>query len=265
MTLKEFVWHKILGRPYTLAVRDSGRGEPVVLLHGLGLSGAVWEKLVILLGKNVRTICPDLLGFGDSPRPDWSNYTVNDHARAIVATLKKRGVKKPVTIVGHSMGCLIAAHIAAKYPQWVSHLVLYAPPLFVDEPDFPTHGKLRSRYFAFYEYIVSHPKLALLPQRRLWRIARKTFGLYLDQEKWLPFERSLRNTIMAQQAYQDFVRLQVPTDIIHGRLDFVIVRLEVATMLKANPNIKIHTFTGTHNLTARAAKFIHGILKNTNE
>lgn len=263
MAFKDFVWHKLLRRPYQLAVRDSGKGEVVVMLHGLAASGAAWQKLANLLGDSVRSIRPDLLGFGDSPMPDWSSYAVSDHARAVIYTLKKRGVQKPVTIVGHSMGCLIAAHIATKYPQWVKRLVLYAPPLFVDEPNFPTHGKLRGRYFAFYEYIVSHPKLALSPQRRLWRLARKTFGLYLDEQKWLPFERSLRNTIMAQQAYQDFVRLTVPTHIIHGRLDFVIVRLEVAAMLKANPNITIHAFTGTHNLTQRAATFIHGILKTT--
>lgn len=260
MTLKEFVWHKLLRRPYTLAVKESGTGDPVVLLHGLALNGAVWQKLVALLGDNVRAIRPDLLGFGDSPRPDWSDYSVDDHARAVVATLKKRGVTKPVTIVGHSMGCLVAAHIATKYPQIVKRLVLYAPPLFVDEPDFPIHGKMRSRYFAFYEYIASRPQLALLPQQRLWRIAQSMFGLHLDQERWLPFERSLRNTIMAQQAYEEFIALQVPTDIVHGRLDFVIVRAEITAILKANPRITMHTFTGTHNLSGRAAKFLYDIL-----
>src|SRR4029450_6998185 len=118
MTFKDFLWHKLLRRPYQLAVRDSGQGEVVVMLHGLAASGATWQKVADLLGDSVRVIRPDLLGFGDSPRPDWTNYTVQDPARAVIATLKKRGVKKPVTIVGHSMGCLIAAHIATKYPRW---------------------------------------------------------------------------------------------------------------------------------------------------
>jgi pimeloyl-ACP methyl ester carboxylesterase len=262
MTYKDIFWHKFFRRPYVLTVKDQGIGDPIVMLHGLGLHSGMWDALVKLLqsGKQWRIIRPDLLGFGDSPKPQWGDYTVGDHARAVVATLKKLGIRQPVTIVGHSMGCLIAAHIATKYPRKVKRLILYAPPLFANEPAFPKHLRKHDRYFAFYEYLVAHPNLVLLPKHRLWRMAKKTFGLYLDQEKWLPFERSLRNTIMAQQAYNEFIRLSTPTDIIHGRLDFVIVRAEVKSMLRANPQITMHTFTGTHTLKPRGAKFLYDIL-----
>lgn len=204
---------------------------------------------------------PDLLGFGESPRPEWGSYTVVDHARAVVAMLKKLKIRRPVVIIAHSMGCLVAAHIARAYPRKIARLVLYAPPLFTAQPEFPRHARKRQRYFAFYEYIATHPNLVFLPQRRLGRLAKRLTGLDLEPQKWLPFERSLRNTIMQQQAYQDFLQLQTPTDIVYGRLDFVVVKTEVGAMLKANKNITLHTVTGGHGVSGRTARFLYSLLR----
>lgn len=258
MNIRDFVWHRMLRRPYTLAVSEAGEGgEPLLLLHGLGASGSIWDPLLKHLSADQwHAIIPDLLGFGDSPRPEWSKYSVDDHVRSVVATLNKAGIKKPVVIVAHSMGCLVASHLASRYPHRVKRMVLYAPPLFADEPIFRKHARKRERYFAFFEYVATHPEIAFLQHRWVWRMAKRMAGIDLDEEKWLPFERSLRNTIMEQRAYQEMIRLRVPTDVVHGRLDFVVIRTEVDKMLRANPHVKMHTVAGLHGVSLLPAKYL---------
>ncbi|HKX73423.1 MAG TPA: alpha/beta hydrolase [Candidatus Saccharimonadales bacterium] len=266
MNVRDFVWHRLLRRPYQLAASEAGDGEPLVLLHGLGASGEIWDPLLKRLdASDWHAVIPDLLGFGDSPRPEWSNYSVDDHARSVIATLNKMGVKKPAVIVGHSMGCLVAAHVATRYPGRVKRMVLYAPPLFADEPVFRKHARKRERYFAFFEYIAAHPEVAFLQHRWIWKMAKRMAGLDLNEEKWLPFERSLRNTIMEQRAYQEMVRLRVPTDVVHGRLDFVVIKTEVDKMLRANPNIQMHTITGTHGVSLIPVKYLAQLLEAQKE
>lgn len=261
MNIRDAIWHRLLRRPYKLAVIDQGEGEPLVLLHGLGASGDTWSPLLKRLKPmQWRTIAPDLLGFGESPRPDWNKYSVQDHARSVIATLNQLGIREPVTIVGHSMGCLIAAHIATKYPRRVKRMVLYAPPLFADEPVYRKHARKRERYFLFFEYVAAHPQMAFLQHRWLWKLAKKMAGIDLDEERWLPFERSLRNTIMEQRAYNELVTLRVPTDIVHGRLDFIVIRTEVDKMLRSNPFVTLHAVTGMHGISAVAAKYLAGLI-----
>jgi len=244
-------------------VADVGQDEPVVLLHGAGANGKAWA----VLGERLKTsgrrvIIPDPLGFGDSPKPQWNQYTVQEHARAVIATLKKLRVKQPVTIVGHSMGCLVATHIATIHPDLVKHLVLYEPPLYADDPQFRSHMRRRQYYFALYEFIATHPQLAFAQAQFYWRLAKRLIGFRLTQEQWIPFQRSLRNTIMRQTAYKELHHIQVPTDIIHGRLDVIVTRADLRRMYKKNENIIWHTVTDRHGISARSARYIFHLLKH---
>jgi cis-3-alkyl-4-acyloxetan-2-one decarboxylase len=259
----EKFWHKILRRPYRLNVAyDKGRGETLVLLHGLGQNGDKWRPLINKLNlREWRVIAPDLFGFGKSPKPEWSLYDVEEHARMVLATLRQLKVQYPVTIVGHSMGCLIASHIAATKPSRVQRLVLYQPPLFVDDPIYRRHHRLRSRYFALYTYIADRPQLAFLKNQFLRRMSRRISGLNLKEEDWPPFERSLRNTIMDQQIYRELSAVKIPTDIIHGRLDIIVTRAQIKKMFAGNKNIKLHLTNDVHDISPRAASYIVNLLR----
>lgn len=268
MGFGDTLWHKWLKRPYQLHTVQAGKGRPLVLLHGVGASADVWNPFLKQLRadgeyNNWRIIMPDLLGFGDSPKPQWATYNVEDHARSVVATLKAQKVKGRITIVGHSMGCLVATHIAATRPHIVKQLVLYEPPLYADDPEFRKHARQREYYFALYEFIASHKQLAFTQAQLFWRAAKKIVGLRLTQEMWTPFERSIRNTIMRQTAYTELHDIHMPTAIIHGRLDLVVGRVELRKMFRANKYITWYAVTDFHGISNRSARFLTQVLAGT--
>lgn len=262
MNRQEYIKHRVLRRPYQLTLRiNKGRGKPLLLLHGLAANSNVWQPLISRLDTKIwRAIAFDLLGFGYSPKPEWANYSVNQHATAVIASLKKIKVKQGVTIVAHSMGCLVAIRIAKSQPKLVSNLILYEPPLFVDLPEFRSHVRRRKRYFALYKRVASNPQLIIKYAITLGRLASRLPGSSLSKETWIPFERSLRNTIMDQTAYDDLSYLKQPVDIIHGRLDIVVTRSEIRKMFAVNPNITFHLVNESHWISPKSARYLLKLL-----
>jgi pimeloyl-ACP methyl ester carboxylesterase len=98
-----------------LYVRDHS-GAPdettLLLLHGLGSNGAVWDRMVrALAGRwRGRILIPDLRGHGRSDRA--SDYALGRHAADVAGLL---GSAEPVSIVGHSMGGAIAVALASGW------------------------------------------------------------------------------------------------------------------------------------------------------
>jgi pimeloyl-ACP methyl ester carboxylesterase len=91
----------------TLNMRTGGQGEPaVLLLHGLGATGAVWGHLTDQLAR--RVLVPDLPGHGPSaPLPHYSFETL---AAAVARALPDRG---PLVVAGHSLGGVLALELAS--------------------------------------------------------------------------------------------------------------------------------------------------------
>jgi len=252
----DLFWHRTLKRPYRLHVTQQGAGPTsIILLHGVGASGKVWAPLLKLLDPaEYRVVVLDLLGFGDSPKPQWPEYTASEHARAVWAALKRQDATKPAILLGHSMGCIVATHLASQHPQLAQGLILYEPPLLADVAEFPRHTRRAARYRAFFEYIAAHPQLAYMESHILWRIARKLWGMNISEEGWLPFQRSLRNTIMQQRMYEELNSIQMRTDIVYGRLDLIVIRKDIARMFARNKRIKLHAVTDNHGISARSAR-----------
>lgn len=263
MSIFDTIWHRWLRRPYRLDFIDTGKGrQTVVMLHGLAASKEIWQGLIEELPpERWRVLAPDLLGFGASPKPRWNSYTVREHARMVLALLRRQRITGTVTLVGHSMGCLVAAHIAATKPELVKRLVLHEPPLLGDSPEFPGHAKRSARYRLLFEYIASHPQLAHVENKMLWRAARKLSGLYLSPEEWLPFEQSLRNTILDQRTFEELKALTVPTDIIYGRLDMLVIRQGIEAMFRENKHIKLHLVTDMHGISSRSARYLASLIQ----
>lgn len=100
----------------------SGKGTPVVLLHGYAQTSRMWRPLMPGLANNYTVIAPDLRGFGDSSTPA-DGYSKKAMAQDIHALVKSLGYSR-VRIVGHDIGLMVAYAYAAQYPSEVDRIVL---------------------------------------------------------------------------------------------------------------------------------------------
>jgi len=99
----------------------------VLLLHGKNFSGAYWGRTMeALVADGYRVIAPDQIGFGKSSKPVNFQYSFHALARHTEALLDERGVES-VTVVGHSMGGMLATRFALMFPERTRQLVLVNP------------------------------------------------------------------------------------------------------------------------------------------
>ncbi|HEY6619310.1 MAG TPA: alpha/beta hydrolase [Steroidobacteraceae bacterium] len=99
-----------------------GRGEPLLLIHGLGCSGAAWAFQVAALEHRFRLIIPDLPGSGHSA-PPRSEYTIAGFANAMWRLMDHLQIRK-TNIVGFSLGGAVALEMATLRPDCVPKLAL---------------------------------------------------------------------------------------------------------------------------------------------
>jgi pimeloyl-ACP methyl ester carboxylesterase len=252
------LWHQKLKRPYKLVSSiDKGTGDLVVLLHGIGVSGSVWKHVADNLSPiSFRVIALDLLGFGKSPKPDWMDYNVDDHARAVIRTVDSLRLRKQqVILVGHSMGSLVAVRVAILRPDIVKHLILYEMPLYIGLPDGRRYSKRRDYYFKLYNFIISQP--TTITKKRMHSIVMKMSGLKVTNETWEPFIKSLKHTIMEQDTLKEIQELDTNIDVIYGALDLAVIKgnpRQVFAGVRAT--LKTHTITQPHSISQKSGKFI---------
>lgn len=103
---------------------EAGSGEPLVLIRGLGSDLQAWALQVPELAKHFRVITYDNRGAGRTGAPD-KPYTVAGMADDLAALLGELKIEK-ASIVGYSMGGMIAQEFALKYPNKVDKLILLA-------------------------------------------------------------------------------------------------------------------------------------------
>ncbi len=100
----------------------TGKGDPVLFLHGGFLDHTMWDQQVKALAGSHFVITCDLRGHGATIDGD-SNYFMHDGLKALLDTLK---ITK-TTVVGLSVGAAAATEFALAYPQYVNKLVLTVP------------------------------------------------------------------------------------------------------------------------------------------
>lgn len=127
----------------TLFYREVGAGESFVFLHGNPTSSHVWRNVIAKTGLPVRSLAPDLIGMGQSGKPDVA-YRFSDHARYLDTWFDALALDQ-VVLIGHDWGGALAMDWAARHPDRVRGLVLMETilrPMTWD--DFP--GPHRARY-----------------------------------------------------------------------------------------------------------------------
>ncbi len=100
---------------------DVGAGPPLILLHGLAGSARWWSRNIAALSRAFRVIAIDLPGSGASPRGHRLDLEVV--TGQLAGTMDELGIER-ASLIGHSMGGLIAGGLAADRPERVERLVL---------------------------------------------------------------------------------------------------------------------------------------------
>jgi flavin reductase (DIM6/NTAB) family NADH-FMN oxidoreductase RutF/pimeloyl-ACP methyl ester carboxylesterase len=99
---------------------EDGAGEPVVLIHGVGLNAAIWAPQIEALSKTHRVIALDMAGHGQSARPPVS-AGLADYVDQLTKLLDDLEIEK-ANLIGHSMGGLVALGFALANPDRVLRL-----------------------------------------------------------------------------------------------------------------------------------------------
>ncbi|GAB4242879.1 MAG: hypothetical protein Kow0027_01640 [Saprospiraceae bacterium] len=131
----------IVAPPYdpaemTLNYKLIGSGDKkMVLLHGLTGSKKYWKHGLAEAPDDHTFLLIDLLGFGDSPKPN-SKYNLDEHLGAIEKVMQKEGFDDgSAMVVGHSLGAILTIALAVHRPEWVDRLVVIGLPVFRDKEE----------------------------------------------------------------------------------------------------------------------------------
>jgi pimeloyl-ACP methyl ester carboxylesterase len=200
---------------------DVGEGPVVVLVHGIASSAATFKRVIPLLSDHHRCISIDLLGFGESPAPQSATYTIEEHVDAIRATIGSLKLRAPFVLVGHSLGSLLSARYAARYPEQVSRLVLVSPPVYLSPSEF-SDPRVRAQvgaYLRVYEFMRQNKDFTIASAGNIARLFGLKDVLEVSERNWIPFMLSLQNCIESQTTVSDIAAVRVPIDVIYGAQD----------------------------------------------
>lgn len=109
-----------------IAVETEGAGDDVLLIHGLGGTSNVWMPLMPQLAR-YRTVRPDLPGSGRSARVEGP-LSIDGFVQAMQRVCAALNIER-AHVIGHSMGTIVAFHLAAAMPRLVRSLALFGPLL----------------------------------------------------------------------------------------------------------------------------------------
>ncbi|KAL3645510.1 hypothetical protein CASFOL_010690 [Castilleja foliolosa] len=236
--------------------RDNAR-EDVIFIHGFISSSAFWtETLYPNFSKSAKTKYRlhafDLLGFGRSPKPTDSLYTLREHLEMIESSVLEPYKVKSFHIVAHSLGCILALALAVKYPGSVKSLTLLAPPYFpAPKGEQATQYMMRrvaprrvwpaiafgASIACWYEHIGRTICLVICKNHRIWEFLAKLitrnrmrtylmegFFLHTHNAAWHTLHNIICGTAGKIEGYLDEVknRLKCDITIFHGRDDELI-------------------------------------------
>ncbi|HEY2644029.1 MAG TPA: alpha/beta hydrolase [Galbitalea sp.] len=209
------------GSPLLHVEQTSEVGPVVVLLHGVASSSVTFQNVVPLIEETHRVIAIDLLGFGQSPIVTDIEYTIDDHVAAIEHTVKSLKLRSPFTLVGHSMGALIAARMGARDPHRFTKLVLVSPPIYISPQELSRalDRRVMDFYLRAYEYIRLNKEFTLRNAKIVESMLSIPKAMDINENNWVPFVKSLQNSIESQTTISDLANVAAPIEIVYGDLD----------------------------------------------
>ncbi|MBA3784687.1 MAG: alpha/beta hydrolase [Acidobacteria bacterium] len=240
-----------------------GKGRTVVLIHGGLADSRLWDDQFAKFSKNFRVIRYDLRGFGKSDFPAGAFSHVED----LYALLKFLKVEK-VSLVGLSLGGIIAADFTLEYPETVEALVLTASGLRGDKS--PRNEKSIAVYKTAeeqgmekaIELWMEHPYFASGVNNHAY--VRRLRQMLADNYKyWGPTPEPIQETWSKQLTIERLPKIKIPTLIIVGDKDAAGILSIADTLQTRIPSAKKIVIAGvSHHLTMeKPRKYNRVVLK----
>lgn len=115
--------------------RAEGSGPVLLLIHGFGFHGGLWEAQIGSLSERYRVLAVHMPGHGGAPPlPGEAEQSMSAFAGAALGLLDREGVRQ-AAVVGHSMGGYVALALAKAAPERVAGLSLVASQARADTPE----------------------------------------------------------------------------------------------------------------------------------
>lgn len=239
-----------------LYIEKIGTGsEKFIFLPGITGTLNYWKDKLQGNLSDGEFILVDPLGFGRSPKPNIK-YTIDNHIDYLYKSISDE--KGPFTIVGHSMGSLLAIHFARKYPDLVKKLILIGVPAFRSKKIAKSYFlknfrlSLLSRSLAAGMCIISRNMVKcftpIVKRKSNWN------SVVIDDmlmHTWKSYTSSLWEVIYQSDVFNASkdIPKNIPVICLHGTKDSSAPFSMLTELIHDNSNWEIYTIeSGTHNI-----------------
>lgn len=228
---------------------EAGTGQPVLMLHGSGpgVSGtANWQRNIPELSQRFHVVAPDIVGFGETDRPEDIVYSLRSWTDHIWAFLDAVGIEQ-TAIVGNSLGGRIALQMATDHPERISRMVLMGSPgvgmtpteglaaLRAYEPSHEAMRHMLKTYFAVDPNLITEELVTIRYEASIAHGAYEAYrAMFFD-----PKHKGSELAITAEEVRA----ITTPSLLVHGREDKVVPLAVSVAMLDLLPNADLHVFS----------------------
>ena len=252
-------------------VERGERHRPSILfLHGVIGSRRYWDRKVRSLAADFHLLLPDLPGFGLSPKPHLE-YTMDLFRDSVRGFIERRGIaERPLVIVAHSLGSLIALEYAARYGDHLQRMILFSLPRFTDPA---TAHEIFWRGSPYYRYLLNEHSLkeTLAQMKRtgleltLRYLFRFPWSVLIDSHKFTfkSLTSTLEHCLLSYQVDRVLPSVpSIPILLIHGEQDSVAPLAQIRHLPESYPQMRLRTIAGTgHHLFQTHTRHSLGLIR----
>ena len=224
-----------------------GTGQPLVLVHGLGLSWRSWQPVLDALEGSHDVVAIDLPGFGDSPPPDRAALSPARLADAVESEIDRLGLESPA-VVGNSLGGWVALELAqrgrAARAVVISPSGLESPPERAVVIALNELMRLRARLGAPLGRWLTGPALARVMlfgglRSQPWRLSPDAAAGDLRDFGYSPGFQSALSSSVATRAPMWLGEIAVPVRVVFGMLDLMLGVFSAPRFAAAIPDAEL--------------------------
>lgn len=234
----------------------TGKGEPLLMLHGGFLNMHMWDQQIADLSKDHLVITCDLRGHGSSI-DDTTDYIMADGLKALLDTLHV----KQASVIGLSVGGACALDFAIRYPDQVKKLILLGPGVYKGPANY-TRDTVDLKYDSLMKDALEIRKDTNLVAEyfiRCWfdgpqRTPQQTDTAQRAKALAMAIENMKRHQLKYWPKFQDTPtlsrvgELKMPVRVMVGELDNLVIKI-IADSLKAGvKDIRVTTINGTAHM-----------------